>query len=1295
MPENPPPEPKKRRAWKKWLKRIGLTLLVLLGLLIAFHRPIIFEGTRYFVVRAAKQQNLDISYDISGSIFSTLSVSNLRATPTEPGPVDRLEIGVVNLEYSLWALVRDGLPAFLHLVEAKDIFVELEPGEPEPPEKAEEPQEFKFPALIPAILNLENINVLIRAETGDTVIEGLHFSLLPDRPGVLRLAVLDIPGVRRWTDISAATTFRERNFVLSDLVIGQEIALRKFQFDMSSLEENALAVALDGVFFEAPLTLNARIEDLNASNHITASVELSEFVIERLWEYLNLEVPVTGRVEALTATFAGAPNIPADWNATAIVRLENLAAEEQRIGDIRIDAGVRESLASVEIFVIPDPENSIALRVEAALPDDWDDFIRTNARGTLEVNIPEPERLPLPEPIQGDLAVHVEFQTDAGKLTANARVTSESLSVAEASIRNTNFTLKLGKDLTLLAEEDRPIFESLETQLEGAIGAVEVAGFTLDTFRLALTTEEANVRLREIVIGAGENIARVSATYVVPGDFESWMDQPLAVEVDVRAPDLSAFVAEDADIDLSGTLGLTGQASSREGQITGAFVLNGSDIQFNELPVRTLEADIAIAEQSVRIPRLEVVLDDNNRITGNVEAEIGEIVNYAGALDVQLDDLSMFQPLLGDGPDAPELGGALSVLWSGRGSTEEFDHTGSANVHLINARFGDLENLAASFNASYAQDHINIPDWFVTSDFGTAMFSLFWSEDRLRVTHLAVRQRDTTLVEGELVVPLRLEAAGDLERMIPRDAPLSVDLRTRNLSVENVLREFGEDEPLITARVNLTVAARGTLATPEATVDFQASRVQSREAAQIDPADVSMQLNLADNRLAIDGSVRQRLIQPLSITGSIPLDLAAVIESGELSPNTPLDLRVRLPRSDTAFISTLVPDIRRSPGTAEADIRVSGTMETPRMQGQLRADLSALRFVDPSLPPVNSLEVRIGFTDTRVSIDRLVGMVGGGSVQAYGNVDLANTENPTLNLQVGSNNALLLQNDDMTARVSSNVTLRGPLDAVRVAGDVWITRARFFRNIDILPIGLPGRPAPQPPAEPLVISFPDPPLRDWTFDVAIRTADPFLVQSNLADGRIFIDLRLAGTGLRPWLEGTINIEQLRASLPFSALDIEDGQIFFLQQDPFIPQLNLQGTSTIREYDVAVTITGSAFAPEALFTSNPPLPQAEVVTLIATGMTTEELTRDPNAIAGRAAILVFQRLYNSIFRRNRPPVQDDSLLSRIQFEVGTVDPKTGNQATRIGIPLTRQLTLVGGVDVGGNFRGQVKYLIRFR
>ncbi|MFZ0709522.1 MAG: translocation/assembly module TamB domain-containing protein, partial [Terrimicrobiaceae bacterium] len=476
---------------------------------------------------------------------------------------------------------------------------------------------------------------------------------------------------------------------------------------------------------------------------------------------------------------------------------------------------------------------------------------------------------------------------------------------------------------------------------------------------------------------------------------------------------------------------------------------------------------------------------------------------------------------------------------------------------------------------------------------------------------------------------------------------------------------------------------------------LRATRIQSPDAPQVDPADVSLDLELRGDRLRLDGLVRQRLIEPLRVSGNVPFDVAAIRRKGQIDPQTPIDLRVAMPRSSLAFLSTLIPAIRQSRGTATVDVNIGGSIGQPNLSGGISADLQTLRFTDPSLPPVANATLRVGFTRDRVTIDRFNAGIGGGSLNAAGSISLTPLNNPVFDLRVGSRNALVVQNDDLSVRASGDLQVNGSLNAASVTGNIFVTRSGFFRNIDILPIGLPGRPAPQPPAEMVVISFPDPPLRDWKFDVAIRTADPFRVQGNLANGQITMDLRFGGTGLEPWLDGTVRIDKLTATLPFSRLHIRSGSIYFSRDDPFVPRLDLRGTSTIRDYHVRVYITGPVTNPQAFFSSEPPLPQAEIVSLIATGSTTRELASNPNALAGRAAFLLFQKIYRSVFMRNKPPPADESFLSRVQFEFGAIDPKSGRQSASLSVPLSDRFVLVGGLGVGGNFRGQIKYLLRFK
>ncbi|HEU4679938.1 MAG TPA: translocation/assembly module TamB domain-containing protein, partial [Terrimicrobiaceae bacterium] len=894
----------------------------------------------------------------------------------------------------------------------------------------------------------------------------------------------------------------------------------------------------------------------------------------------------------------------------------------------------------------------------------------------------------------GDLTTTTEFRFENKKLSTQTLLDSSSLAFSGVESTEAHLRLDFSKELTTPPEA--PVFEGLASRLEGGIQSLRLQNYVIDSLSIALSTNHAQVLLERLTLAKGSNNGSLRAAYTLPADLKSWDRQPLRFDLAVEAPELSAFVVPESGASLKGTLKIAGQGSAKDGAYQGDFVIEGRGIEFQGVAMRSLDGHLEAADNQARLSRLDIVFDEKNTIQGTANMRLADPFSYDGSLDVQLSDLSKFQPLLEQEAIGPALGGALKVTWKGTGDLHTPQHTGEASLELKGGQFGDVTDLTANATASYSPEFINLPDVRVTAGkLGQALLSLFWKENRLSVFNLSVRQDKLTLLEGSAELPLHLAEAQKPDRLIPDNEPLKLALRTRDLDLRRLFSQLGQTKPPITGIVNLEVNAQGTIDELLANANLRATRLQIPDAEQFDPAALSLDLESRGDRLVLTGSLQQKLIQPLRISGNLPFDLVALRNKQGIDPQTPVELHVSMPRSSLNFLSNLVPAIRQSRGTAVIDVNLGGTIAAPNLSGAISADLSALRFTDPSLPPVADAALRLDFTRDRVTIGRCTGRIGGGSFGATGSIGLQRLDNPTLSLRLATQNALILQNDDLSVRASGDIQIVGPLNAANVTGNLFVTRSGFFKNIDILPIGLPGRPAPQPPEETVFVSFPNPPLRDWTFDVSIRTQDAFLVQSNLANGQITMDLKFGGTGLRPWMDGTVYVEQLVATLPFSRLTIESGFIYFKRDEPFVPILNLRGTSTIRDYNVTVYISGPVTDPQAIFSSDPPLPQADIVSLIATGSTTQELSRDPNALAGRAAILLFQKIFRSVFQRNKPPATHESLLSRVQFEIGTTDPKTGRHTASLSIPLTSQLVLVGGLDVGGNFRGQVKYLIRFK
>nr|MBA3351165.1 translocation/assembly module TamB domain-containing protein [Blastocatellia bacterium] len=191
------------------------------------------------------------------------------------------------------------------------------------------------------------------------------------------------------------------------------------------------------------------------------------------------------------------------------------------------------------------------------------------------------------------------------------------------------------------------------------------------------------------------------------------------------------------------------------------------------------------------------------------------------------------------------------------------------------------------------------------------------------------------------------------------------------------------------------------------------------------------------------------------------------------------------------------------------------------------------------------------------------------------------------------------------------------------------------------------------------------------------------------------DLRLTGTGLEPKLDGTATANDLVLSLPFSRLHVRRGTAYFSPGGAVMnPRLDISAVSEVRDYRINVYIYGTAEDPKTTFSSQPPLPQEEIIALLATGATFEELTGNANVVAGRAGWLLLQKLYRKVFGGGSGS-GDSDFLDRFDVNLGPPDPQTGEQSIVTKFRIDENWVLIGTTGIEGGVQGKVKYLIRFR
>jgi len=131
------------------------------------------------------------------------------------------------------------------------------------------------------------------------------------------------------------------------------------------------------------------------------------------------------------------------------------------------------------------------------------------------------------------------------------------------------------------------------------------------------------------------------------------------------------------------------------------------------------------------------------------------------------------------------------------------------------------------------------------------------------------------------------------------------------------------------------------------------------------------------------------------------------------------------------------------------------------------------------------------------------------------------------------------------------------------------------------------------------------PLYGVKLDVGVRTAPELQMKTAVARLSGDANLRLRGSVARPSVLGRADILEGDATFNGIKFRLERGDITFANPVAIEPQVNLQATTHVRNYDLDVTVTGTSDRLAVNYRSEPPLPKSDIIALLALVRTGEE------------------------------------------------------------------------------------------
>jgi translocation and assembly module TamB len=484
------------------------------------------------------------------------------------------------------------------------------------------------------------------------------------------------------------------------------------------------------------------------------------------------------------------------------------------------------------------------------------------------------------------------------------------------------------------------------------------------------------------------------------------------------------------------------------------------------------------------------------------------------------------------------------------------------------------------------------------------------------------------------------------------DLPTTINLHFNHLDVDSVFRTYLRRRVTGQSSVTGDLQLRGPLRKPgelevlgnlsDFFADIENIKVRNSGPISFTIANEFLQIHQFD--LIGEGT-------DLTVGGAIRLN-------GERE----LDLRAQ-GHANLQLIQSFNSDFTTS-GEVAVDLTVGGTVSKPTTQGRLQISNGSIAYSDlPSaLSAINGSAV---FNQDRLQIETLTAHVGGGIV-TFGGYATAYNRQLNFNLTLQTQDVRLRYPPGVSSMANADLRWAGSSAASVLSGDITVTKLVVTPGFDF---GASLARAAQSSALPQT----NPLLNRIRMDVHIVTTPELQMQTAVVRLSGDADLHLRGTAAKPVLLGRADVTEGEVYFNGTKYRMERGDVTFANPVTTTPVLDLQASTHIRDYDITVNLNGGLDKLNLTYHSEPPLPVADIISLLALGQTQQQSAQlqqtgqSPFAQQASSAILA-EALNSAISNRSRSLFG----ISHIRVDPQGLNTETSPTTTSPAVTIEQQV-----------------------
>ena len=525
----------------------------------------------------------------------------------------------------------------------------------------------------------------------------------------------------------------------------------------------------------------------------------------------------------------------------------------------------------------------------------------------------------------------------------------------------------------------------------------------------------------------------------------------------------------------------------------------------------------------------------------------------------------------------------------------------------------------------------------------------------------------------------RLTAAGTVAMGAESsNRPNDLNVRLDNVLVQDINALVLGDRA-VTGVLNATAEIRGTRTNPLVQSDFS---ITGGTVEGVNFNSFAGKANYSGRAVDVDVRLEQSVSAVLTAVGTIPVPKGP----GGTARTGEIDLAVKSSPIDIALLQPATTELTNLSGQFGADLRVTGTLESPLVNGLVETTNGGFRVAATGVTYANAI-ARLVFEGDRLLVDRFeLSDDGRDRLVAIGELAFERHGVGEMNLQISASRFRMLDNQFGDLQVETDLRVTGEATRPTISGEIRTDSGRLEvdRILDQLrnPYRTEATVTTETESAPVETGvFGDDPksgLYDTaTVDVRLSLPDDLVLRGRdmhasfsrigMGDMNITVggDLQIRkAPGGEPDLVGTVTV--VRGFYDFQGRRFEvlrDSQIRFQGIRPTDPALQVDAQRVISGVTAIVNIRGTARQPQVRLSSQPPLDEADVLSLIVFNQPINQLGQGERLnLAERAGGLAVGYLASPLA---------NSIADALNLDIFEIRP-TGDESGRPSIALGQQI-----------------------